>query len=289
MKLDKNYIFTTSARYVRLVNRLKKVVITSIKYIVQTIKQSEFEVLGHEIEFGLKGKYEPIKICTDSGKTVEIVGKIDRVDIAKNADGTYVRIIDYKSSIKNVDLNQVVAGLQLQLLTYLNETCKVEDFLPAGVLYFNLTEPRVPADNNMSDEEIESLIKQKFKMQGLILADSKIIRKMDTTLETGGSNIIPAYLTKDGEVSNKPSTINQKQFENLQKYTEKIIKQISNEILEGNIAITPYYHLQNKKTPCQYCGYQSICQFNQVNKNTYRYIPNLSKDAVMEKIAKEEK
>ena len=180
-----------------------------------------------------------------------------------------------------------MAGLQLQLLTYLDAACKIEDVLPAGVLYFHLLDPIINSEKNMSEQEIVEELRKQFKMQGLILADSKIIHKMDTTLETGNSNIIPAYLTKDGEVSNKSSTINQKQFENLQKYTEKIIKQISNEILEGNIAITPYYHLQNKKTPCQYCSYKSICQFNQVTKNTYRYIPNLSKDAVMDKIAKE--
>ena len=289
MKLDKNYIFTTSARYVRLVNRLKKVVITSIKYIVQTIKQSEFEVLGHEIEFGLKGKYEPIKICTDSGKTVEIVGKIDRVDIAKNADGTYVRIIDYKSSIKNVDLNQVVAGLQLQLLTYLNETCKVEDFLPAGVLYFNLTEPRVPADNNMSDEEIESLIKQKFKMQGLILADVNVIKMMDNKIEeTGVSDLIPAGIKQNGEISSKYTKgINAEQFKYLQKYMDKIIKQISEEILSGNIDLKPFYNLkvQKGKTPCEYCKYKSICRFDANNKgNDYNYIGTLNKEAILETI-----
>lgn len=289
MKLDRNYIFNTSAKYIRLVNRLKKIVITSIKYIIQTIKQSEFEVLGHEIEFGLNGKYEPIRICTDSGKTVEIVGKIDRVDIAKNIDGTYVRIIDYKSSIKNIDLNQVVAGLQLQLLTYLNETCKVEDFLPAGVLYFNLTEPRVQASNNMSDEDIEALIKQKFKMQGLILADVNILKMMDNKIEENGvSDIIPAGIKKNGEISSKYTRgITAEQFKYLQNYMDKIIKQISQEILSGNIDLRPSYNVkvQKGKTPCEYCKYKSICRFDANNKgNDYNYIGTLNKDAILENI-----
>lgn len=294
MKLDKNFIFSTSPKYVRLVNRLKKVVTTSIKYIVQTIKQSDFEVLDHEIEFGLNGKYKPIKICTDSGKTVEIEGKIDRVDIAKNADGTYVRIIDYKSSIKNVDLNQVVAGLQLQLLTYLNETCKVEDFLPAGVLYFNLIEPRVTADNNMSDEQIEELIKQTFKMQGLILADVNVIKMMDNKIEeTGVSSLIPAGIKKNGEISSKYTAraVTAEQFKYLQKYMDKIIKQISEEILSGNIGLTPSYNVkvQKGKTACQYCKYKSICRFDANNKgNDYNYIGTLNKEAVLELIKQSE-
>ena len=155
LKLDRNYIFTTTSKYKVLSNRLQKVVTMSVKYIVQSLKQSEFEVFGHELEFGGDGQYKPITVITEDGKKVEITGKIDRVDIMKNPDGTYVRIIDYKSSVKNIDLNQVFYGLQLQLLTYLNETCKVEDFIPAGVLYFNLINPTIGTDKNLTDEEVE--------------------------------------------------------------------------------------------------------------------------------------
>lgn len=179
LKLDRNYIFTTTSKYKVLSNRLQKVVTMSVKYIVQSLKQSEFEVFGHELEFGGDGQYKPITVITEDGKKVEITGKIDRVDIMKNPDGTYVRIIDYKSSVKNIDLNQVFYGLQLQLLTYLNETCKVEDFIPAGVLYFNLINPTIETDKNLTDEEVEEKIRQEFKMKGLILSRCNIIKKME--------------------------------------------------------------------------------------------------------------
>lgn len=291
LNLNKNYIYTVSAKYKILAGRLKKVVITSMKYIVQSIKQSEFEVFGHEIEFGGKGQYKPITVKTDDGKRVEIIGKIDRVDILKNPDGTYVRIIDYKSSIKNIDLNQVVSGLQLQLLTYLNETCKVEDFLPAGVLYFNLSNPSISSEKNMTDEEIENKIKQEFKMKGLILADVNIIRKMDTKIdETGTSTIIPAGIKKDGEINNlKTSAISKEQFNYLQKYMNKLIKQISESILAGNIEVKPYYNTKLKTTPCTYCKYRSICRFDENSAtNKYNYISNLNKDAILEML-KEQK
>ena len=45
-------------------------------------------------------------------------GKIDRIDIAKIDDKNYVRIIDYKSSNKEIKLSNVYYGAQLQLLTY---------------------------------------------------------------------------------------------------------------------------------------------------------------------------
>ncbi len=289
LKLDRNYIFTTTSKYKVLSNRLQKVVTMSVKYIVQSLKQSEFEVFGHELEFGGDGQYKPITVITEDGKKVEITGKIDRVDIMKNPDGTYVRIIDYKSSVKNIDLNQVFYGLQLQLLTYLNETCKVEDFIPAGVLYFNLINPTIGTDKNLTDEEVEEKIRQEFKMKGLILADVNIIKKMDTNIENepkGISKIIPATIKKDGEISDRgTSAVTKEQFVYLQKYMEKIIKQISEEILQGNIEVKPYYNASTKKTPCEYCKYKSICRFDENTKsNEYKYISKLNKDAVLEMI-----
>lgn len=255
-----------------------------MRYIVNSLKYSEFEVFGHELEFKQGKEYPPITFDLPNGKKVEITGKIDRIDIAKTPDGNYIRIIDYKSSVKNIDLNEVLAGLQLQLLTYLDAACKIEEVLPAGVFYFPLIDPLINSDKQVAEEQIKEELQRQFKMKGLILADVNVVRKMDTNLTSGNSNIVPAYINKDGEVSEKASTLNRKQFENLQSYMEKIIKQISTEILDGNIGIEPYYNIQNKKTPCEYCIYKSICQFNQITKNDYRYITNASKEYVLEQM-----
>jgi ATP-dependent helicase/nuclease subunit B len=176
LAMPKNYIFTSTPKYKALTNRLKKVVTTSMKYILESLKNSDFEVFGNELEFKKGKAYEPIILEIEDGKKVEITGKIDRVDMAKTPDGTYIRIIDYKSSVKSMDLNNVIAGLQIQLLTYLDATCKIEEVMPAGVLYFSLIDPLIKTQKAMSQEEMEEELKKKFKMQGLILADVKVIR-----------------------------------------------------------------------------------------------------------------
>lgn len=104
----------------------------------------------------------------------------------------------------------------------------------------------------------------------------------------GTSNIIPAYITKEGEVAPKKSScVTKEQFKMLQKYIIKTIKNISKEILSGKIDIKPYY--KTKSTPCGFCEYKTICQFDK-NKfcNSYNYIPTLSKEEALEKIEKEE-
>ena len=146
----------------------------------------------------------------------------------------------------------------------------------------------VKASKNMTDEEIEEEIRKQFKMRGLILADIDIVRKMDKKLVTGSSNIIPATINKDETLSNKSSNITKTQFEYLQKYTNKIIKQISEEILSGNIDVKPYYNTKDKKTPCEYCTYKSICQFDTgICKKEYKYISNLEKETILEMMKEE--
>jgi len=290
LQLKQNYIFNSIPKYVVLTKRLKRVVIRAVKYIINTLRYSDFKVLGTEIEFGENKQYEPIKIELENGKNVEIIGKIDRIDIAENKDGKYIRIIDYKSSVKNIDLNEVVAGIQIQLLTYLDAVSKKENANLAGVLYFNLIEPVIKAKNkHLSEEELEQEIRNNFKMNGLILGNVEVVKMMDNNLITGNSNIIPAYIDKEGNVSkNKPSILEKEDFLALQNKVEKVIKQISEEIMSGEIAQKPVYFYKNKRTACEFCNYKAICGFDsKMCNNSYNFIPNLPKNEILSKLKSE--
>ena len=287
LKNNKNYIFTAKEKYKLLVRRLKRIIFKSLKYIINTIAKSDFNIVGTEVEFGDGKKYKPIEVDLDDGNKLEIIGKIDRIDVAKDENNNYVRIIDYKSSVKNINFSDVYAGLQLQLITYLDAVCKLEDFIPAGVLYFSLLEQMIKSNKKLTEEEIEEKIKSNFKMKGLILADVKVAKMHDKTLDNSTySKVIPAYVDKSGNLSPKKSSIATKeQFEDLQKYIDKTIKEISKEILDGNIELKPYY--KNKKTPCEYCSYKNMCGFNSgICKSNYRFIENHSKEEFFENINK---
>lgn len=293
-ELLQNKKFGLTAKYRTLVQRLKRVIFLSIKYIVQNLKNSKFDVLGTEINFG--NDYPPIEIKLDDGKKVLITGKIDRVDIAQMPDGKYIRIIDYKSSYKDIDLNQVVAGLQLQLITYVDAIQKNnEDFKTAGALYFSLVEPKLIGNKRgsktinlkqLEKEDIEKIIRENYRMNGLILADANIINSMDYNIEKGESYALPITLDKNGKIDfEKSSTVTREEFEKLQKYTNKIIKQISSEILSGKVELKPYYNIKEKSTPCRYCAYKSICGFNPKFKgNNYKNIINKPQKDVLKEI-----
>lgn len=271
--LSKNYIFTSTPKFIVLTNRLKKVVTESIKYIVYQVQNSEFNILANELEF------------TRKIGNVEIKGKIDRLDECKTESGKYIRIIDYKSSNKNIDLNELVSGTGIQLITYLDSIIsKEDDSTPAGMLYFSLIDEVVEGARHKTDEDIKEDLRKKFRMNGIILADVEIIKKMDTTLEKGASKNIPVYIDSGGNISKaRSSTITKEQFTSLQKTAEKVINQIAKEILEGNIDIKPAYYKKNKTDTCKYCQYKSICGFNP-KVHSYAYIENKSKEEILEKI-----
>ena len=125
---------------------------------------------------------------------------------------------------------------------------------------------------NMTEEEIENKIRNNFKMKGLILADISVIKLMDNKLQSGASDIVPVYISKDGTLSEKKSSVISKEnFDGLMIQVKDTIKEISKEILKGKIDIKPYSY--NKKTGCDYCKYKTICMFNtNIKGNEYNYI-----------------
>lgn len=285
---QKKYRFQETASVKILVRRLKRIVSKALVYMIESLVHSDFEIQGTEVSFGQKSDYPPMVITLENGKRIEITGKIDRIDTAKGEKGTYVRIIDYKSSAKNIDLNEVYAGLQIQLLTYLDVACEEKDLLPAGILYFSLLEQMVKADQKISEEEIEKQIRANFKMKGLILADVQVIQMHDHEIKEGKtSQIIPAAITTSGGINQQRTNgVKEEEFGILQRYIQKTIKDIAKEILTGKIEIQPYQ--KEGKKPCDYCAYHSICGFDRnLPGNKCKFLPNETKEKVLSKMREE--
>lgn len=269
LDLKSNYIFTSTPKFKILTKRLTKVIIQSIKYIVYQMQKSDFSVLGHEVEFSYK---------IDS---TEIIGKIDRIDLGKYENEKFIRIIDYKSSSKDINLNELAEGLQIQLITYIDAMSKRENAVPAGMFYFNIIDPIIKTSKNLSDEEIKEEIRKQFKMKGIILAEINVIKMMDKSLDSGSSDIIPITLNSNGTISKRiTSTVSREEFTALQKIANKLIRNISKEIMNGKIDIRPIYNAKTKIEACKYCNYKSICRFEKAN-NCYKYIQNKSKEEIL--------
>ena len=94
-------------------------------------------------------------------------------------------------------------------------------------------------------------------MSGLCLADKDIILAMDRSAQSS-SDVIPAKLKKDGEISAQSSAAKEEDFFNLLNHTEEKAKDIAEEIMKGNIKVSPAKF--GGQTSCTYCPYRLVCK-----------------------------
>ncbi len=269
-----------------LIKRLKQMVMKSVWVICEHIKRGEFEPCGFEVSFDDNGDMPPVIISLPTGESITLAGRIDRID--KYSDGTdlYIRIIDYKSGNKEFSLSDIFNKLSLQLAVYLTAVCDGGEELlgkkpkPAGMFYFRLSDPIVNAMGKSDEQLSEELIK-KYKMSGMVLSDSDIIKAMDSGI-SGFSKIIPVRINKDGKIaesSSKCATLSQ--MERLQSYMKRTVADIGREILNGNTDISPC--LGASGAACTYCRFKSVCGFDSAH-NRFRYLPTISDEEIWSKI-----
>ncbi|WP_078548250.1 helicase-exonuclease AddAB subunit AddB [Litchfieldia alkalitelluris] len=284
-------ILLSSNRFYYIKHKLQKVISRASKILSEHAKISGFSPVGLEIDFGKNGPLPSIPFELNNGFKMELIGRIDRVDKAESSKGLLLRVIDYKSSQKSLNLTEVYYGLALQMITYLDVIIThSKDWLgtsatPAGVLYFHVHDPMVNSKSILSDESIDDEIFKSFKMKGLLLGDEESVRLMDQSLDAGHSKVVSAALKKDGSFYTNSSIASVEELGYLKNHVRKVFKQIGNNISDGVIDISPYK--LKDRTPCTFCSFKSVCQFDQsIEENDYRNIQHEKKDVILEKIRK---
>jgi ATP-dependent helicase/nuclease subunit B len=287
-----NEILLSSNRHHYIKRKLEQIISRASFVISEHAKSSGFSPVGLELGFGPKGELPSLVFPLKNGSKMELVGRIDRVDKAQDTNGTFLRVIDYKSSSRDLNVSEVYYGIALQMLTYLDIIIAHSNDLigteadPAGVLYFHVHNPIVSTSKMLTLEDIEQELYKKFKMNGLMLGDENVIRLMDQTLETGDSSIISAGFKKDGTISKRSKVASKQEFDYLRRYVRKMYTSTGNHITEGTVDIAPYK--MKEKTPCTFCAYKSVCQFDEsLETNDYRLFVPKPKEDVIETIKKE--
>jgi len=278
-------ILLSSERFKFIARKLKEIIMQAAIILGEHAARAHFNPIATEVDFGPKGAMPGLKIKLDNGRMMEIVGRIDRVDAASTEDGLLLRVLDYKSSSKALKLAEVIEGLSLQMLTYLDvllthgEAWLGKKVSPAGVLYFHVHNPLIQVSNGIGPDEAKEKILKEFKMKGLLTADTTIVRMMDTELESGHSKILPVAVKNDDSFYSSASVVSGMQWEQLRSFVRGKIKGICEQIGEGVVSIEPYQ--QGDRTPCQYCDYKAVCQFDPtLEGNQYRKLAKTNKDDI---------
>lgn len=284
-------ILTSSNRYRYLARKLKEVVSRAASVLADHGRMGSFRPIGLELGFGPNEKLPPLRFSLNDGTEMEIVGRIDRVDVAPGTSETLLRVIDYKSSSKRLNMAEVYYGLSLQMLTYLDVAVTHskhwlgQEANAGGLLYFHVHQPIIQSDNQLTVEAANEELFKRFKMKGLVLAEEETVRLMDNSLSSGHSKLIPVAIKSDGSFYKSASVMSRQQWGVLRQHGRDMIQQIGNRIVEGQVDINPYR--MGQQSACAFCEYKPVCQIDSlVEGNSSKPLAPYPQDVVWQMIAR---
>lgn len=287
-------------------------------HIVENIKKTIFKAV-HAFTMQLKrGIYRPRKfeykfndelLINDTNNGIhdaklKFDGKIDRIDTAllPSGDSIFVRVVDYKSGNKTLDLKDVENGLELQLFTYLDAALKYAEMkeneyalkihkaprkiIPGGVYFSRIKNPILNEKENKTGiligaEDYERALLSSYKMLGITENSYENFKAVDDDLFNSKDGFKSSPVT--GFSINKNGTIHTgtNDSKNLDDIMA-IIKNVHEEetiaagnILSGRFEKYPYLKsssggTKTEKTACAYCAYFDVCLFDRGLKgNSY--------------------
>lgn len=271
--------YQASRRYQYYWAKLKKTAVRAVQILKEQIRQGEFQPEAFEWTFGGEGSDAPaLTIPLKDGRRLHLMGKIDRIDILRDEDGDYVRILDYKTARTDWNVWEVYEGLKLQLPVYLDAYQSNRSARPAGIFYFHLTPVLQKADAETGEEEKHRKVMRSARLEGLLLKDAEIAEKMDSGLQKG-SVVIPAHLKKDRSFYATSSVADAEQFESLRQFTRRKAAQLSERIVDGHMEPAPVMREATGASVCEYCEYRSACRLDpRVDGNRFRRVGRHTKE-----------
>ncbi len=288
-------IFADNARnHYRLqtVDRIMKRTILSIQ---RQLKDSEFEPDRFELRFGRETEIEAVHLQLEKGNRMILTGAVDRIDICREDDKVYLKVIDYKSGKKQFDLREMFFGLQIQLVVYWNTVKEIYEneykgdqpvsVIPAGMFYYRLTDPILDLPGPDEKKQRDSFI-----MSGYANEEEHVL----DLLENGDDRFvsIPVKLnrptkTKPFNVSKTSKVMSSQDFGEAGDYVKQRIREMGERIYDGEIRAWPY--LDGKASACDYCDLRDVCAFSPDQPGCeYHVLNKMKPEEVLEKIREEE-
>jgi len=223
---------------------------------IAEFKVSSFEPIGQEYDI----KKE--MLC-DDGSKMTMNGSIDRVDKYIADDGNeYIRVVDYKTYVKNFRLDYVLAGLNMQMLIYLfTITGKgyMDSATPAGVLYYKTKKASTSFDSRdlTESEKFEKKVTDN-RSSGMYLLNDDVQNAME---KDKAELFYPLTDSKGNLIEN---LVTLEEIGKISKLVDKNLNNMVSNLHNGEIEIKPIYNSTEKLDGCEYCDYANVCGFETV-------------------------
>jgi ATP-dependent helicase/nuclease subunit B len=239
--------------------------------------QYEFDPVAAELDFGGRDSdTPPWEIDLSSGHKLALQGRIDRVDLWRDAENNSALAVvtDYKSGGNKLDSLLVENGVQLQLLAYLGALRRWKDpraifgagkIIPVGAFYVSLQGKFDGGDTR--DEILGDVEAKKLAYRHNGRFDAGALRKFDRRSDVSKGDQFNFKLNKDGGLpSNSSEALPRDNFNALLDNVEEKLRAMGKKVFSGEAKVDPYR--KGRQTPCEFCDYQAACR---IDKWTHQY------------------
>jgi ATP-dependent helicase/nuclease subunit B len=260
-----------SNRILQLFRRLKRTSMLLIRNLLDEFGQSNFVPSFFElpIRFGDGEAAEPFSVPLPDNTNAYVFGKVDRVDTYKKGNDVYIRVVDYKTGVKDFSLSDIELGLNLQMLLYLfalwlnpSDTFKEKagcekngKILPAGVLYFSASAPELSLEKEENKDTVTSKANSALTRKGLLIDDKEILGAMEKSF---GGNYIPVKLKADGNFTAASPVQTLEGFGSIMRDISDTINKLGKQLKDGRADALP--QKKSGHNACEYCPQKPICR-----------------------------
>ena len=265
----RNELLLTPGRNAHLLEGVRRTLGDVVETQRRALALGQFRPRQTEFAFGFDERSAPpLVITTRKRRTVELRGKIDRVDTIALADRLAAVVIDYKLGAQRPDFNRIYYGLSLQLVTYLlvlsamGEQIEGSPIAPAAALYVKLGRQVESVDHpddaaNPSDDAF--FLNGETKARGII--DENFAAALDDTIAPGKySSAYSIRQAKEPVNLKRNDVLEHTTFRSLVEWARSKIGELADEIVDGRIVVRPYR--LRTLTPCPTCSYRPVCRLD---------------------------
>lgn len=268
-------------------SRAERILNRSLKVLKKHMQAGKFTNYGLEIDFDVSCEWNASRELM-----MRLKGRIDRLDVAAAEDDMYVKVIDYKSGNKQLELDCMYEGLQMQLIVYMDSAIRMlserypkKQIHPAAMFYYRVADPVVGVDGAENFDDLPEALLREQRSRGILNSDADVIKLLDNEMNTV-SNVIPLNLKKDGTPGRGSAVCTEEQFTLMREFAHRKLYEMGREISEGHIEKRPYIR-SAREEGCTYCPYKGVCGFDEKQYGyEKRRIVAQSDEEVLEKMQK---
>ncbi len=220
-----------------------------LDYLEEQKKHSKLNEYLFEEEISIDKSYDGIDIT--------FKGVIDKVMMTKYNDKEVIAVIDYKTGDKNIKLDTLEYGINIQLPIYLYLLKKSSRFKNSVIAGFYIEKVLNNCLNIDKNKSLETLKKENLRLQGYTNSNETIISLLDDNYLD--SKMIKGLRFKnDGSFYSTSKVLSNEEMDKLIIVVDEIIDKVIKSIVNGDYEINPKV-IKGKNIACEYCKFKDIC------------------------------